>query len=143
MLNPFPLPATQQLPLFSVNPVNGVLGVRAANAPAAAPVPGPALDLGLGAGGACNMNKLNGVLSHISREQSLLMKARREADINSTVASFGNPMSKRAVEFSMRMDDSLDDMVNAFTVGWAVIQAGAANLPQVNSAIQLALQSVQ
>ena len=139
VLNPFPLPDTEQLPLFSVNPAHGVLGVRAASVPAAALVSGPVLDLGVGAGGAVNMHKLNGVLTHISREQSLLTKACRESDINSTVVSFANPMSKRAVEFSLRMDD----VVSAFTVDGAVIQADAANLPQVNSAIQLAMQSVQ
>ena len=74
------------------------------------------------------MHKLTGVLSHITKEQSLLIKARREANINSTAASFGNPMSKRAVEFSMRMDDSLDAVVSAFTVDGTIIQADAANL---------------
>ena len=89
------------------------------------------------------MVKLTGVLSHISREQALLIKARREADINSTVASFANPMSKRAVEFSMLMDNYLDEVISAVTVDGDTIQAGAANLLQVNSAIRLALQSVQ
>ena len=50
--NPFPPPDAQQLPLFSVNPVHGVLGVRAAavsaSASAAAPQ-GPVVDLGQGA----------------------------------------------------------------------------------------------
>ena len=94
-------------------------------------------------GGAFDMVKLIGVLSHISREQALLIKARREADINSTVASFANPMSKRAVAFSMRMDNSLDEVISAFTVAGDIIQADAANLLQINSAIKLALQSVQ
>ena len=81
--------------------------------------------------------------SNFSREQVLLTKARREAEITSTVAGFGNPMSMRAVEFTLRMDDSFDDVANAFTVDGAVMQADANNLPQVNSAIKLALQAVQ
>ena len=68
------------------------------------------------------------------------MKARRETDINSMVASFGNPMSKRAMEFTMRMDDSLDAIVSAFTVDGTVIQADAANIVQINNSIKLALQ---
>ena len=52
-------------------------------------------------------------------------------------------MSKRSVEFTMRLDDSLDDISAAFSVEGAVLQADASNLPQVNNAIQLVMQAVQ
>ena len=103
----------------------------------------PVLDLGQGGGDAVDKNKLANILSHFGREQVLLTKARREAKITSTVAGFSNPMSKRSVEFTMRLDDSLDDISTVFSVEGAVLQADASNLPQVNSAIQLVMQSVQ
>ena len=140
--NPFPQPDAQQLPIFSVNPVHGVLGVRSAAASPVVPQ-GPVLDLGQGGGDAVDKTKLANILSHFGREQVLLTKARREAEITSTVAGFGNPMSKRSVEFTMRLDDSLDDISAAFSVDGAVLQADATNLPQVNNAIQLVLQAVQ
>ena len=94
-------------------------------------------------GDAVDKNKLANILSHFGREQVLLTKARREAEITSTVASFTNPMSKRSVEFTMRLDDSLDDISAALSMEGVALTADAANLPQVNNAIQLVLQSVQ
>ena len=139
--NRFPPPDAQQVPLFSVNPVHGVLGVRAAasaNASAAA-VQFPVVDLGQGA---LDKNRLAGVLTQLSREQVLLSKACREAEITSTVAGFANPMSKRAVEFTLRLDDSLDDVASALSVDGVALQADVNNLPQVNNAIKLVLQAV-
>ena len=114
---------------------------RAAAAAASPVVPqGPVLDLGQGGGDAVDKTKLANILSHFSREQVLLTKARREAEITSTVAGFGNPM--RSVEFTMRLDDSLDDITAAFSVDGAVLQADASNLPQVNNAIGLCLSLI-
>ena len=75
--NPFPQAAAVQVPLFSVNPVHGVLGVRgAAAAPSASTVQLPVVDLGQGP---LDKDKLAVVLTQLSREQVLLTKARREA----------------------------------------------------------------
>ena len=72
-----------------------------------------------------------------------MTKARREAEITTTVNGFSNPMSKRAVEFTLRLDDSLDDVVQALSVDGVPLQAAPDNLLQVNAAIQLVLQAVQ
>jgi len=139
--NPFPAAAAAQVPLFSVNPIHGVLGVRgAAAAPSPSAVTLPVVDLGQGD---LDKSKLAGVLTQLSREQVLLTKARREADITATVNGFSNPMSKRAVEFTLRLDDSLDDVVQALSVDGVPLQAAPDNLLQVNAAIQLVLQAVQ
>ena len=138
--NPFPHAAAVQVPLFSVNPVHGVLGVRgAATAPASTATQLPVVDLGQGS---LDKTKLAGVLTQLTREQVLLSKARREAEITATVNGFSNPMSKRAVEFTLRLDDSLDDVAAALSVGDVPLQASPDNLLQVNAAIQLVLQAV-
>ena len=138
--NPYPQAAAVQVPLFSVNPVHGVLGVRgAATAPASTATQLPVVDLGQGS---LDKTKLAGVLTQITREQVLLSKARREAEITATVNGFSNPMSKRAVEFTLRLDDSLDDVAAALSVGDVPLQASPDNLLQVNAAIQLVLQAV-
>ena len=51
-------------------------------------------------------------------------------------------MSKRAVEFTLRLDDSLDDVAAALSVDGLPLKAGPDNLLQVNAAIQLVLQAV-
>ena len=73
----------------------------------------------------------------------VLMKAKRERDIGIQVALYSNPMSKRAIEHIMGLADIVADLVDAVSLGGAIINTTVHNLPQVNHAISLMLSGIQ
>ena len=89
------------------------------------------------------MGTLRTVLNKLNMDNSLLLKAKRERDISEQVTLYSNPISKRVVEHSMRMQDHLMDLVYCVTFGVQVLVATPNNLPQVNLAFSLVLSPIQ
>ena len=89
------------------------------------------------------MGTLRTVLSQLTMDNNLLLKAKRERDISVQMAIYSNPMSKRAIKHNVRMQDHLTDMVDCVTCGGQVWVATPNNPPQVNMAFSRILSAIQ
>ena len=104
----------------------------------ALPLPLPGLE-----GGQAWALALSAVLGKLASDNSLLLQEKRERDIGVYVILYSNPMSKCAVEHNMRLQDIINDLVEAVTFNDQVVQASSNNIPQVNQALGLVLSGVQ
>ena len=90
-----------------------------------------------------SVSQLSAVVQQLVTDHSNLLSSKKELDIQRQVSMFTNPMSKRAVEGLLRMDDAVDRICKILTVGGAVVIATATNFTHVNTIIKLVLGGLQ
>ena len=61
------------------------------------------------------MGSLGAILSKLSVDNTVLLRAKRERNIAVQVGLYTNPMSKRAVEHNLRLQDLITDLVDSLT----------------------------
>jgi hypothetical protein len=83
------------------------------------------------------------IVGKMAIEHATLLKSKRERDIDVEVGLYSNPMSKRSVEYDMRLSDSVENIVSVMVYDNTVVQVTLHNFAEINQIFALILSSVQ